>query len=369
MTRDRSGRTRLRSAGLLVVALALASPARPAPAIAAEFSPEMAALIAAAKAEGGLTLSWGEGTFGGTQGAPLYEQGIKSVFGVDLPIVFTPGSSMPQVGNDIAMREAAGQPSPTDVYVGYADVLSRLAPRNLFLTAPWQKLLPGRISDGIVDEDGTMLKVITALPGIAYNKQLAPSEPKLLTDLLKPEWKGKIAATPYAANFDALAANDMWGHDRALDYARKMSDQIAGLMRCNEGERLATGEFLAFAITCNGTDFFDIVRKGAPIVQVPPADFPALGYFYIAVPKNAVHPNAGKLYVAYMMTKEGQALIRQTWEMDNDLFPETKAHQLVADLEHERGRKFERIDVAWYAQHPEAYEAWKEIDKIFTAKK
>jgi ABC-type Fe3+ transport system substrate-binding protein len=345
-----------------------AAAALAARAAAADTSPAMTALIAAAKAEGGLTLSWGEGTFGGTQAAPLYEEGIKKTFGVDLPIVFTPGSSMPQVGNDIAMREAAGQPSPTDVYVGYADVLSRLGPRKLFLTVPWQKLLPGRITDAIVDQDGMVLKVITALPGIAYNKALAPSEPKLLTDLLKPEWKGKIAATPYAANFDVLAANDMWGHDRALEFARKMSDQVAGLMRCNEGERLATGEFLAFAITCNGTDFFDIVRKGAPIVQLPPADFPVLGYFYIGVPKNARHPNAGKLYAAYMMTPDGQALIRKTWEMDLDLFPETKAHKLVADLEAERGRKFERVDVNWYGAHPEAYEAWKEIQKIFTAK-
>jgi ABC-type Fe3+ transport system substrate-binding protein len=368
MNRRSASRRRRRTGWMLGLALACAALAAPR-AAAADFSADMTALIAAAKAEGGLTLSWGEGTFGGTQGAPLYEDGIKSAFGVDLPIQFTPGSSMPQIGNDIAMRQAAGQPSPTDVYVGYADVMSRLVPRNLFLAAPWQNYLPGRIGDGIADVDGTMLKVITALPGIAYNKALAPAQPKLLTDLLKPEWKGKIAATPYAANFDVLAANDIWGHDRALDYARKMSDQIAGLMRCNEGERLATGEFLAFAITCNGTDFFDIVRKGAPIVQIPPADFPALGYFYVGVPKNAPHPNAGRLYAAFMMTKEGQALIRQTWEMDNDLFPETKAHKMVADLERERGQKFVRIDVAWYAQHPEAYEAWKEIDKIFTAKK
>jgi len=350
--------------GVLAFAWVVASPAP-----AADFSPEMTAAIAAAKADGALTLSWGEGTLGGTQGAPLYEQAIKKTFGVDLPIVFTPGSSMPQVGNDIAMREAAGQPSSTDVYIGYADVLSRLAPRKLFLAAPWQKMLPGRITDEIVDLDGTLLKVVTALPGIAYNSQLAPSKPKLLTDLLKPEWKGKIAATPYAANFDVLAAKDLWGPDRALDFARKMSDQVAGLMRCNEGERLATGEFLAFAITCSGTDFFDIVRKGAPVVQVPPADFPALGYFYIGVPKNAPHPSAGKLYAAFLMTPEGQALVRQTWETDLHLFPETGTHKIVADLEKERGRKFERIDVAWYDAHPEAYETWKEIDKIFTAKK
>jgi ABC-type Fe3+ transport system substrate-binding protein len=336
-------------------------------ACAASFSPELQSLIAKAQQEGALSLQWGEGTFGGTAGAPLFEKQMNAMFGTSIHITFTPGASMPQVGNDIAMREAAGQPSPTDDYIGYADVLSRLSPRKLFLAPDWEKLLPGRITPEIVDDNGMLLKVVTALPGIAYNSQLAPEKPKLLTDLLKPEWKGKIAATPYAANFDVLAATDLWGPERALDFARKMSAQVSGLMRCNEGERLATGEFLAFAISCSGTDFYDIIRKGAPVVQVPPDDFPALGYFYIAVPKNAPHPNAGTLYALFSMTKEGQALVHQTWDTDLHLFPETSTHKKVAALEAARGRKFEIIDVGWYAKHPEAYAAWKQIETIFTA--
>jgi ABC-type Fe3+ transport system substrate-binding protein len=339
------------------------------PALAADFSPALKEVIEAAKKEGALSLTWGEGTFGGTSAVQLYEQQINAMFGTDLRITFTPGASMPQVGNDIALRQAAGQPSPTDVYIGYADVLSRLAPRKPFVAADWEKLLPGRITAAIIDENGTTLKVVTALPGIAYNSKLALSKPEKLVDLLRPEWKGKIAATPYAANFDVLAANDMWGRERALDFARKMSEQASGLMRCNEGERLATGEFIAFAITCSGTDFIDTVRKGAPIVQVPPSDFPVLGYFYLGVPKNAAHPNAGKLYALFCMTEQGQALVHQTWDTDLDLFPETSTHKIVADLEAARGAKFHRIDIAWYETHPEAYEAWKEIEKIFTANK
>ena len=68
------------------------------------------------------------------------------------------------------------------------------------------------------------------------------------------------------------------------------------------------------------------------------------------------------------MTREGQALIQQAWASDMDLFPETETHKEVAQLEAERGKKFERVDVAWYAAHPEAYEAWKQISKIFTSK-
>jgi ABC-type Fe3+ transport system substrate-binding protein len=339
------------------------------PAFAAEFSPELKAVIAAAKTEGQLSLVWGEGTFGGTAGIKLYEQQMNAMFGTSIHATFTPGASMPQVGNEIAMRQAAGQPSSTDVYIGYADVMSRLSPRKPWLGAPWQKLLPGRITADMVDDDGSILKVVTALPGIAYNTQLAPSKPALLTDLLKPEWKGKIAATPYAANFDVLAANDMWGPQRAIDFAHQLSAQTSGLMRCNEGERIATGEFLAFALTCSGTDFIDTIRKGAPILQVTAADFPVLGYFYLAVPKNAVHPNAATLYALFCMTPEGQALVRQTWDTDMDLFPETGNHKIVADLQQAHGAPFHRIDVAWYAAHPEAYAAWKQIVKIFTGDK
>jgi ABC-type Fe3+ transport system substrate-binding protein len=353
---------RLVPAALLVLVAFAAGPAR-----AADESPELKALVAAAKTEGALSLVWGEGTLGGTNGAKLFESKMNAMFGTDIHVTFTPGASMPQVGNDIAMRQAAGQPSPTDVYIAFVDNISRLEPRKPFLSVDWQKLLPGRITDDVVELDGAAIKVVTALPGIAYNSKLAPSQPEKLTDLLKPEWKGKIASTPYGANLDILAANDMWGPERALDFVHKLSGQLAGLMRCNEGERLATGEFLAFAITCSGTDFIDTIRKGAPLTQIPPSDFPALGFFYLAVPKNAVHPNAAKLYTAFCMTPEGQALVRETWGTDLDLFPETGTHKIVADLEQQRGRKFVRVDLAWHHAHPEAYQTWKQIIKILTS--
>jgi ABC-type Fe3+ transport system substrate-binding protein len=275
---------------------------------------------------------------------------------------------MPAIGNDIAMRQAAGQPSPTDVYIGYADVLSRLYGKKPFLAVEWQKLLPGRIADAMVEADGTAVKLVTALPGIAYNTRLAPSKPGSLADLLKPEWKGKIASTPYAANFDVMAANDVWGPERALDYAKKLTGQIAGLMRCNEGERLATGEFLAFAITCSGTDFSDTVKKGAPIAQIVPADFAIMGFFYLAVPKNAVHPNAAKLYTAFAMTAEGQKLVKETWDTDLHLFAGSATGAQVAAFEKSSGARLKPVDIAWYLAQPEGYATWQQIGKILTTK-
>ena len=39
-------------------------------------------------------------------------------------------------------------------------------------------------------------------------------KPTTLADFLRPEWKGKIASTPYSAGFDVLYAADVWGKER-----------------------------------------------------------------------------------------------------------------------------------------------------------
>ena len=334
----------------------------------AQFSPELTETIAAAKKEGTLNLMWGEGTLGGTNGIKLFERQMNAMFGTDIKVTFTPGQNMVAQGQDIAMRQSAGQPSTTDVFVGYGDILARLYARKPFLPVEWEKMLPGRVTAEMVEADSTAVKLVTALPGLAYNTRLAPSKPTSLADLLKPEWKGKIASTPYAAMFDVMAGNDMWGPERTIDFAKKLSGQLAGLMRCNEGERIATGEFLAMAVTCSGTDFSDVVKKGAPIAQVPPTDFATMGFFYLTVPKNAVHPNAAKLFTAFALTPEGQKLVKETWNTDLHLLPGSTAGAQVESFEKTYGIKPKTINVAWYLAHPEGQDAWKEITKILATK-
>ena len=72
-----------------------------------------------------------------------------------------------------------------------------------------------------------------------------------MADLLKPQYKGRIASTPYAAGFDWLAVPEAWGEQRVLDYLAVFKDQVTGLIRCNEMERIATGEFDVLAMQCS----------------------------------------------------------------------------------------------------------------------
>jgi ABC-type Fe3+ transport system substrate-binding protein len=337
-------------------------------ATAAEFSAELKDVIAAAKKEGQLNLMWGEGTLGGTRGAKEFERALNAMYGTDLKITFTPGQNMVSMGYDLVTRQAANQPSPTDVFIGYGDIISRIHPKAPFHPVAWAKLLPGRVTAEMVEADGTAVKLVTALPGIAYNSRLVPSKPTSMADFLKPEWKGKIASTPYAAMFDVMAGNDMWGPEKTLDFARKFSAQLAGLMRCNEGDRIASGEFLALAVTCSGTDFTETVKKGAPIVQVPPSDFATMGFFYLTVPKNAVNPNAAKLYTAFALTPEGQKLVFDNWNTDLHLFPGSSSGAKVADFSKTHGVTPKTVNIAWYMAHPEGYATSQEVVKILARK-
>jgi ABC-type Fe3+ transport system substrate-binding protein len=329
-------------------------------------SPALKALAAAADKEGSVALMFGEGALGGSEGARLFEQAINTAYVTHIKVVFTPGPSMPAMGSQIAMLANARQAAPTDIYVGWSRHLAGLAKYKLFLAADWQALLPGRIDERVTEQEGRILKVVTSVPGVFYNPKRVPYVPTSMADFLKPEWKGKIASTPYAANFDVLAANDVWGPDKAIDYARKLSGQIAGLMRCDDESRITSGEFLALVPNCSGRTAEMGGASGAPIANMVPSDFMVANYSYIAVPRNAPHPNAGTLFAAFAMTSQGQDIIWKSWGSDLDLFADSHAHREVAALEATRGSPLKRTDATWQMTNEAGNKAWAQIQKILS---
>lgn len=350
----------------LLALIALLFALAPPQARALDISPEMKKLVAAAAQEGTVALMFGEGALGGSDAAKLYEQGINAAYGTHIKVVFTPGPSMPAMGSQIAMLANARQPAPTDIYIGWSRHLAGLAKYKLFLAADWEKLLPGRLDPRMIEQEGRILKVVTSVPGVFYNPRLVPYAPTTMADFLKPEWKGKIASTPYAANFDVLAANDVWGPQRAIDYARKLSDQIAGLMRCDDETRITSGEFLALVPNCSGRLAEAGSLSGAPIVNMVPRDFMVANYSYVAVPRNAPHPSAGTLFAAFSLTPQGQDIIWRTWGSDLDLFPDSHAHQEIAALEASQGATLKRTDATWQMNNEAGNKAWAEIQKILS---
>ncbi|HLI22922.1 MAG TPA: ABC transporter substrate-binding protein [Stellaceae bacterium] len=327
----------------------------------------MKALAAAADKEGTILLTWSSDTLGGADGAQKFEAAINKAYGTHIHISWTPGPAMPVVGSQIAMAHANNLPSPTDVYMGFSrDIASELK-YDLFQTAPWKSYVPDRLTDQVVEHD-TYVKVESATLGFTYNKKLAPSEPKELADLLKPEWTGKIATTSFGAGWDQIAATDAWGPDKAIAFAQKFAKQVAGFMRCGETERLSTGEFLAMATDCSDGPASESIAHGAPLGRAIEPTVPLISYFYLAVPKNAVHPNGGKLFVAFSATVEGQKIIRDETQTDLHLFPESVERQRIEQVQKEFGTQFKNADIDWQIGNTAGNAAQKKIADIIQGK-
>jgi ABC-type Fe3+ transport system substrate-binding protein len=352
---------------MAILAATLLAVSAGSPLHAQEMNPALKELAAAANKEGTVTLSWSGSTFGGIQGAARFQAALNKAFGTNIRVNFLPGADMARVVNTLATEFSAGQKSSVDIALGAAPQLVPVLKVNFFETVDWKKYLPGRITDEMIEQDGQLIRIVTGLSGVTYNSALAPMKPERLDDFLKPQWKGKIASTPYSAGFDVLLAEDVWGKDKTVNYVRALSKQITGLIRCGEAERIATGEYLALVMDCTGQDALQWKEKGAPLEQMMPLDAAQQRYYYFAVPKNVQHPNAARLYALFTMTEEGQKLAYDTWKTDLHFLPGSKMGKMVEDYK-SRGVNFKEVTTAWYQQHPEIDAGKSELIKILTIK-
>jgi ABC-type Fe3+ transport system substrate-binding protein len=73
----------------------------------------------------------------------------------------------------------------------------------------------------------------------------------------------------------------------------------------------------------------------------------------MAVPKNAAHPNAAKLWVNYVLSREAQDLLYEVSWQDLHLLPGSKTASDIASMQ-PAGATAMVIGVDFYEQHDEA---------------
>jgi iron(III) transport system substrate-binding protein len=334
---------------------------------AQEMNAALKELAAAANKEGTLTLSWSGSTFAGVQGAARFQAAMNKAFGTSIRVNFLPGADMARVVNQLATEFNAAQKAHVDILLGASPQIVPVVKLNFLEQVDWRQYLPNRITPEMMELNGQIVRIVTGLSGATYNSQLAPMKPTKLEDFLRPEWKGKIASTPYSAGFDVLSADDVWGKQKTFNYVRALTQQLVGLIRCGEAERIATGEYLALVMDCTGQDALQWQEKGAPVGQMMPLDAAQQRYYYFAVPKNAQHPNAAKLYTLFTLTEEGQKLAYDTWKTDLHSFPGSRMGKMVDDFK-KLDVKFKEVTVEWQLKHPEIDANRSELIKILTTK-
>lgn len=160
------------------------------------------------------------------------------------------------------------------------------------------------------DRDGHYWVTAAALILVTYNSaEVAPADaPHNWTDLLDPRWKGKVAiAHPaysgYAGTWVVLMRK-LYGWDY-LDKLAKNQPRISRSMT-DTATLLARGERLVAA----GPAATTLLRrdKGHPLAVAYPSDGALLMVSPSAVVASAPSPNAGKLYLEFLLSPEAGAL-------------------------------------------------------------
>jgi iron(III) transport system substrate-binding protein len=304
------------------------------------------AIVAAARAEGRLVLSWPAGFLDAPGELADYTERFNKMYGLNLRVQFA-AANAPSDTNARAMQSPSAVPVPaTDVLLGTESEISQLAKTSTLVPELWSSWAPNVASLRLVAPGGVAVQVQSRVPGITYSSQrlVGADVPRTLADLLRAKYRGRIATTPTAATFDHLASPDIWGSERALEYVRKLSMQVGGLIDCGDERRIVNGDFDIFAFDCGSARVAQLKAEGALVGWSVPADAAFLRYLYMAVPKSAGHPNAARLWINFMVGREAQDVMYRYEYADHYLIPGSRSFAEV-DRATKAGVKFYELTV------------------------
>ena len=177
---------------------------------------------------------------------------------------------------------------------------------NVLQSVDWQSLgVPAEIIVSYPNpEDQIAVKFNSGLWSIIYNNNQV-STPLKLADLLDPQWKGKIALSETISIWVILTQK--WGEEAVTEYVTKLiNDQEARIFgRTSEIiPAVSSGELAVGLVQRHSA--LPSVASGAPITIETTGDVVINSGTLIGVPVNAEHPNAAKLYIAWLVSEEGQ---------------------------------------------------------------
>jgi len=202
------------------------------------------------------------------------------------------------------------------------------------------------------DPNGYWQSTRMTLDVLAYNtKKLPPLEvPHTYEDLLKPEYKGKLGMEAINADWFATLLK-YWGEEKGKDYFKKLGGQS---LHMRKGHSLLTDLTVAgeFPITVNAYNHKveQYKSKGAAIEWVPLEPVVAI-LSGVAVPEKAKHPAAGILFCDFMLSKEGQEVLR-------DLKRVPASREVPADPPRlNRGFKF----IPLFTESADDYGKWQKL--------
>jgi iron(III) transport system substrate-binding protein len=301
-------------------------------------------IVKEANAEGELNVGWPPGVL---DPAELADE-FNKTYGTDIKVTYTSYPVVSDLAAQVIQLQQAGKAPPVDVMLAPSDTLRSLAGGEVVEPANWEW------ADNVTSEeemapDGIALVFTNDLLGITYSTEaIGPKDvPTSLEDLLDPKYKGMIASTPYAAGWNYLFADDLWGETPATEYLNSFTKQVSGLIGCNETDRVASGEFPILALDCSIGRIEVAKRNGLPVDTLVPTDAAMVTQWYQVSPKGAEHPAAAKLWMNFMLSRSAQEALYET--AGNDSIDVEGSHvRAVLDNLEAKGVQPKLINYEWW---------------------
>lgn len=207
----------------------------------------------------------------------------------------------------ILIEERAGK-SEFDFVIGRGDMMLPMKKKGLLAKyfSPEQRFYDEDLKD--LQAFWTAMYLTPIVLGFNTRMLRAKEAPKTYEDLLDPKWKGKISldSTGYAF---LMGLERAWGETRAREYLKRLAAQKPIVQRGNTARlQLAVAGEFPLLITYNYM-VQGLATKGAPVdwvalepvvVQINPVMIAAKGR----------HPNAARLLMDFVLSREGQTILR-----------------------------------------------------------
>ncbi len=204
--------------------------------------------------------------------------------------------------------EARGGLYAWDVVSGRGDMVLTLSEAKLL--APYRSAENKFIQRDMVDDDGFWTAYYVNPYVLGYNTKLVKKEdvPKTYEQLLDPKWKGRQISIDDSAYGLLAGLIREWGKEKAVDYFKKLAAQEPVVMRGNTNRvQLAmAGEYpliIAYAPTIQKETSLGHPMDWVPLEPVPVQVNPLM------LAANAPHPNAGKLFIDFLLSNTGQKML------------------------------------------------------------
>jgi putative spermidine/putrescine transport system substrate-binding protein len=277
------------------------------------YADDMDQLVAAAKAEGTLnviTLPRDWANYGAIMDA------FTAKYGIAINDANPDGSSAQEIQAVKSLKGQDRAPDALDLGPSFADIGVQ---QNLF--TPYKVKTWHSVPADMKNPDGLWTGDYFGVVSIATNTNVVPKAPRSWRDLKKPEYKGMIAlngsplgaGAAFAAVFAAALGNG--GSYENIEPGIEYFAELAKLGNLNPAA--ATGPALLVSgqapIVINwdylSLGYRDMAAGKANIEVVVPEGAKPYGSFYCqAIPADAAHPNAAKLWQEFLYSDAGQLM-------------------------------------------------------------